>query len=143
MIPITVTPGDIADRINGYQLSDTSTPSRATVEQMIAEATAYVTMLVTSKGVTVAAGSSQATYLRGVVIRAVCAEAERARQRGASSYATDLSDAIRREVEDIVARAATLANADTGIVDKGAHGPSRRATPTSCSISRWRKGGVL
>lgn len=141
---INITPEDIASRINGFQLSDRSIPSTDTVSETIAEEIAYVTMLVASKGVIVDSPSTQETYLRGLVIRLVCAKVELMRNRATSSFSLDVQDKAMAELNAFLSRAANLANADTGNVDK----PASNARPPCCPpkntpINRWRRGGKL
>ena len=141
---IIITPEDIAARINGYQLTDTSTPNRDTVSEVIEEDLAYVLQLAASKGVVIEAGSAQETYLRGLVIRLVSAKAELMRNRQTSSYALDVQDKAMADITSFMGRAANLANADTGVVDK----PASDARPNRCNrtpnpLAVWRKGGQL
>lgn len=142
---IVITPEDVASRINGYHLSATSTPSIATVREVIAEDIAYVEMLVASKGVTIADGSAQETYLRGVVIRLVCAKIEQQRNRSTSAYSLDVEAKAMQEIEAFLGRAANLANADKGKTDKpqGGRGASACGCRPVSEVTLWRRGGKL
>lgn len=142
-MPYSISTADIAARINGYQLTTTSTPSIATVEEVIQEVSSYVQMLVASKGVEVVGGSSQETYLRGIVIRLVCAQVEVMRSRNASEYSTTMETKAMAELNAILDRAANLANADKGQADKPAVGGIVPGRATCSTIDRWIAGGKL
>lgn len=141
---ITITPQDIAARVNGFQLTDNSTPSIDTILQMIQEDTAYVLMLVRSKGVVVTAGSEQEVYLRGLVIRLVVAKAELARNRSSSTFATEVQDRAIAELNAFLERAANLTPSDVGHTDKPASGNQAVNCKRRLNeIDRWRAQGKL
>lgn len=137
-----ITPEQIAGRLNGFKLTTTHAPTKATVEEIIEESTARVNGYLVGKGIGMPLSGDAAHLARSIVIKLCIAEVEQVRSRSS----TDLTRAVWDQAQEdlaLIARSPAFTGAPTGSrqadtgVAMGGHGSG------ACCAKPTFPGGLL
>lgn len=130
-----VYPDDIAGRINGFLLNESSRPTIQTVEDIILESQSRVRGYLRGKGILglVEADDDANLIARSAVIHIAVSQVEMARNRGPSEYAEKAWDRAREILDQIHHYPATIGRPDKANMPN--HGAKARRNRFSCRRS--------